>query len=125
MKKLATLFLASLLSVASLSAWEQTIQTSDLEIKMKSVGNPTKGDNTFILTPTLNDKALEKATIRVQFIMPEMSGMPAMKETAQISEKNGTYEAKANLSMNGTWQVRVDIKSKEGKTYRAKTSIDL
>ncbi|GAA9588427.1 hypothetical protein UBN76_10580 [Helicobacter pylori] len=62
---------------------------------------------------------------RVQFMMPEMPGMPMMKEMAQVSEKNGIYEAKTNLSMNGTWQVRVDIKSKEGQVYRAKTSLDL
>ncbi|WP_104748164.1 copper resistance determinant CrdA [Helicobacter cetorum] len=125
MKKLATLFLASALSLTGLSAWEQTLKANDLEVKMKSVGNPTKGENTFIVTPTLNNKVLDKAQVRVQFLMPEMPGMPAMKETAKVSEKDGAYEAKANLSMSGTWQVKVDIKSKEGKTYRTKTSVDL
>ncbi|MGN8485937.1 copper resistance determinant CrdA [Helicobacter pylori] len=125
MKKLAALFLMSALGVMSLNAWEQTLKANDLEVKIKSVGNPIKGDNTFVLSPTLKGKVLEKAIVRVQFMMPEMPGMPAMKEMAQVSEKNGLYEAKANLSMNGTWQVRVDIKSKEGKVYRAKTSLDL
>ncbi|WP_104760647.1 copper resistance determinant CrdA [Helicobacter cetorum] len=125
MKKLATLVLASLLSVTGLSAWEQTLKANDLEVKIKSVGNPTKGENTFVLNPTLKGKALEKAQVRVQFLMPEMPGMPAMKEMAKVSEKDGAYEAKANLSMSGTWQVKVDIKSKEGKTYRTKTSVDL
>ncbi|BAJ55854.1 copper resistance determinant CrdA [Helicobacter pylori] len=125
MKKLAALFLISALGVMSLNAWEQTLKANDLEVKIKSVGNPIKGDNTFVLIPTLKGKALEKAIVRVQFMMPEMPGMPAMKEMAQVSEKNGIYEAKTNLSMNGTWQVRVDIKSKEGQVYRAKTSLDL
>ncbi|PAF48302.1 copper resistance protein [Helicobacter sp. 12S02232-10] len=124
MKHLKIISIIVLVWATWLGAWEQNLKTKDLDLQIKSIGNPVSGENTFILIPNANGSSLKGAKMRVRFIMPEMSGMPAMNETAQITEKDGSYEAKVNLPMNGTWQIRIDIEF-NGKIYKNKTSIDL
>ncbi|MFC3847243.1 FixH family protein [Helicobacter baculiformis] len=145
MKKWHVLALACALSLGSLQAWDLKIVAKEIGAKgtkallrdqkpagddkvtalLKSDQKLSSGDNHFTLTPTLHGKALEKARIELKFSMPEMPGMPAMHEKAQVKEKEGVYNAQVNLPMVGTWQIKLEIKTKEGKLYKGKGSIDL
>ncbi|WP_104625007.1 FixH family protein [Helicobacter felis] len=125
MKKWHVLALACALSLGSLQAWDLKIKAKEVDTLLKSDQKPVSGNNHFTLSPTLKGKPLKGAQVKVKFSMPEMPGMPAMHENAQVKEKDGVYDVKVNLPMGGTWQIKVDIKTKEGKTYRGKGSIDL
>lgn len=125
MKKLGVLILVSSLAFASLGAWEMKLKAKEVEVALKSDQKLVKGDNNFALVPTLKGKALKGALVKLKFSMPEMPGMPAMHEQARVQEKDGTYKASVNLPMSGTWQVKVEVKTKEGKIYKGKSSVDI
>ncbi len=125
MKKLGSLILACGLAFGSLHAWEMQIKAKEVAVSFKSSGKLVSGNNHFSLTPTLGGKPLKGAQLKLKFSMPEMPGMPAMHEKAQVKEKDGVYEASVNLPMGGTWQVKVEITTKEGKTYKGKGSVDI
>ncbi len=125
MKKLGSLFLVCALALGSLQAWELTIKAKGAEVALKADKNLVDGDNKFYLVPTLGGKVLKDASIKLSFGVPEMPGMAAVNKEAQIREKNGIYHAEVNLPMNGTWQIKVQVKTKEGKIYNGESSIDI
>ncbi|BDQ29593.1 FixH family protein [Helicobacter ailurogastricus] len=124
MKKFAFLFLAGALAL-SLNAYELKFKTKEADIALKSANKFVNGDNKFSITPSLHGKALKGAQVKVKFSMPEMPGMPAMHESAKLKEKDGVYEGSVNLPMNGTWQVKVEVKTKDGHIYKGKGSVDI
>ncbi|WP_163534098.1 FixH family protein [Helicobacter suis] len=125
MKKLGALLLACGLAFGSLQAWELKIKAKEAEVALKADKKLVSGNNEFDLVPTLGGKALKDAHIKLSFKMPEMPGMAAMDEKAQVEVKNGVYHAKVNLPMSGTWQIKLQVKTKEGKVYKGKGSVDI
>ncbi|WP_158655758.1 FixH family protein [Helicobacter cynogastricus] len=125
MRILGAMALACGLLVGSLQAWDMQIKAKEVKVVLKSDQKPVSGNNHFSLTPTLAGKPLKGAQVKLKFSMPEMPGMPAMHENAQVKEKDGLYDVKVNLPMGGTWQVKLELKTKEGKTYKGKGSLDL
>lgn len=56
---------------------------------------------------------LKDTQIAVQISMPAMGTMPRMEEKAKVTPKgDGHYRLDFNLSMGGTWEVQVRIKSR-------------
>ncbi|WP_163499726.1 FixH family protein [Helicobacter suis] len=125
MKKLGALLLACGLAFGSLQAWELKIKAKEAEVAFKSDKKLVSGNNEFDVVPTLGGKELKGAHIKLNFKMPEMPGMAAMNEEAQVKEKGDTYHAKINLPMSGTWQIKVQVKTKEGKVYKGKGSVNI
>ncbi|BCZ19400.1 YtkA domain-containing protein [Helicobacter sp. NHP19-012] len=124
MKKFALIFLAGAMAF-NLNAYELKFKASGTDVSLKSVNKFVNGDNKFSIAPTLHGKAIKGAQVKVKFFMPEMPGMPAMHESAKLTEKDGVYSGSVNLPMNGTWQIKVEIKTKDGHVYKGKSSVDI
>ncbi|GMB96391.1 FixH family protein [Helicobacter sp. NHP22-001] len=124
MKKFALIFLAGAMAF-NLNAYELKFKASGTDVSLKSVNKFVNGDNKFSIAPTLYGKAIKGAQVKVKFFMPEMPGMPAMHESAKLTEKDGVYSGSVNLPMNGTWQIKVEIKTKDGHVYKGKSSVDI
>ncbi len=81
------------------------------------------GNNEFEIELKKAGKAVNDAKVKMQIFMPEMPGMPYMEyEDIASFEKNGEYKVKINISMGGTWQIRIFIEN-EDKKYRYKSSL--
>ena len=63
------------------------------------------------------------ATVKVDYSMPAMPGMPAMNYKTDASLSGRKYTAKMNLSMSGSWNIAVKI-TKGGKTSTVKFNVD-
>jgi len=68
--------------------------------------------------------AVTDASVVVEYSMPAMSGMPAMKYKTNADLKGDTYRAVIEPSMSGSWNVAVKI-SRGGKTETAKYTMDV
>jgi hypothetical protein len=127
MKKMAV-FAVILLFIAGMAYakdFEVNKKTGQYDVEAKIDNNPPiVGDNNISIE--IKDKTgnyVTDATVKVDYSMPAMPGMPAMnyKEYAKVS--GNTYKAKMNLSMAGSWNVAVKIK-KDGKTNTVKFNVD-
>jgi len=82
------------------------------------------GDNMIDIAVNKEGKPIHGAKIEMKVFMPEMPGMPHM-ETTQLMKPNGDlYSGNVNLSMGGTWQVKIFIDF-DGKKYKMSSSVIL
>jgi hypothetical protein len=86
---------------------------------------PATGDNA--VTVAVNDskgKAVTTAKVAIDYGMPAMMGMPAMKYKAATALKGDTYTGVLNFSMPGAWYVNVKVEG-VGKTETVKLNVDV
>jgi len=80
------------------------------------------GDNSIDIAVSKGGKPIHGAKVEMKVFMPEMPGMPYM-ESVELMKPNGDlYSGNVNLSMGGTWQVRIFIEA-DGKKYKMSSSI--
>lgn len=85
---------------------------------------PVVGDNNISIgIKDPSGKAVTDATVKVDYGMSAMPGMPAMNYKTDAVLKGGEYKAVMNLSMSGPWNIAVKI-TRAGKTSSTKFSID-
>ncbi len=85
---------------------------------------PTTGDNNLSVSVKEGSGAdIIDAKVSVEYSMPAMSGMPAMKYNANAGLTGKIYKAKVNFSMSGSWNMVVRI-VRGGKTAQAKFTVD-
>jgi len=126
MKTLTTIFLTLILaaSLAQAAAFSKDAKYRTTKVHITAEKPLTAGSNTFKFSITKDAKAIN-AQVTLKAFMPAMPGMPAMESKVKATNLgNGTYEAKLNLAMSGTWQIHIFITPKEGKKSRVKTSIN-
>ena len=71
---------------------------------------PVVGENQAAIQVTdLQDKPVTGAKVTVESSMPAMQGMPAMDYTAEATPAANGYKAKIRLTMNGSWNIRVNV----------------
>ncbi len=73
---------------------------------------PSSGDNLFEVTVTKDGAPVTDASVTAVFSMPAMPSMnmPEMRNTATLAPAgNGRYRGSGQLSMAGTWNVRVTV----------------
>lgn len=76
---------------------------------------PVVGDNNIaIAVRDSAGKDVTDARVTVEYSMPAMSGMPAMRYKAEAELKGNEYRAKMNLPTPGSWTVVVKI-ARQGK----------
>lgn len=76
---------------------------------------PVVGDNNIaIVVKDSAGKDVTDARVTVEYSMPAMSGMPAMRYKAEAELKGNEYRAKMNLPTPGSWTVVVKI-ARQGK----------
>jgi hypothetical protein len=103
---------------------EGTTTGAGIEIQLRSPsGPPTTGTNTFEAVVRKDGVPVTDATVTAVFSMPAMPSMnmPAMQSTATlIPQGNGSYQGTSELSMAGTWNVKVAV-VRNGETLGAQT----
>ncbi len=85
---------------------------------------PVTGDNN--LTVSVKDGGgadITDAKVSVEYSMPAMPGMPAMKYTNNAALAGKIYKTKVNFSMSGSWNMVVRI-VRGGKTAQVKFTVD-
>lgn len=86
---------------------------------------PVTGNN--VVTIAIKDaagKAVTDAKLALDYEMPAMPGMPAMRYKAAPALKGSVYTATVNFSMSGAWNMAVKI-TRGGKTESVKLTIDV
>ncbi|MFZ2197403.1 MAG: FixH family protein [Thermodesulfovibrionales bacterium] len=111
--------------VAYAKDYEVKKKAGQFDVEMKIDKNPpVVGDNNLsIEIKDSSGKTVTDATVKVDYGMSAMPGMPAMNYKADAVLKGSEYKATMNLSMSGPWNIVVKITS-AGKTSSAKFSID-
>ncbi len=106
-----------------------------MEVTKKAGGNtvtitlrndpPVTGENAIaVIVKDAAGKAVTDAKVVVDYGMPAMPGMPAMKYKEDTAFKDGKYTGTLNFSMPGSWYVNVKV-GKAGKTNTAKLNVDV
>jgi hypothetical protein len=128
MKKFVLVVVAFFLvaGVAMAKDYEVTKKAGDFTLTVKIDRNPPiTGENN--LSVAIKDKSgadVKDAKVTVEYSMPAMPGMPAMKYTADAGSKSSEYQAKLNFSMSGAWDVAVRI-TQGAKKAQAKFNVDV
>ena len=127
MKKIIVMILAVLFvsSVAYAKDYEVKKKAGNYNVEVKIDKNPpVVGDNNMIIGITdASGKYIKDAKVKVEYSMPAMPGMPAMRYKTDAELKGNEYKAKMNLSMSGSWNVAVKI-TRAGKTSTMKFTVD-
>jgi biopolymer transport protein ExbD len=128
MKKLvlAVLVVFMMTSLAMAKDFEVTKKAGDYTVTMKIDKNPpVTGENK--VSVAIKDKGgagVTDAKVSVEYSMPAMPGMPAIRYKADAKLKGNEYQAKLNYSMSGAWDTTVRI-SRGDKKAQAKFNIDV
>jgi hypothetical protein len=81
----------------------------DVEVKIDK-NPPVVGDNNIsIEIKDSSGKPVTDATVKLDYGMSAMPGMPAMNYKADAVLKGSEYKAAMNLSMSGPWNIAVKI----------------
>jgi len=115
-----------MVGVAAAKDFEVTKKAGDYTVTVKIDRNPpVTGENTASIA--IKDKGgadVKDAKVSVEYSMPAMPGMPAMKYTADSGLKGSDYQAKLNFSMSGAWDVAIRI-TQGTKKAQAKFNVDV
>ena len=105
--------------------YEVTKKAGDYTVEVKIDKNPpVVGDNNIkIEIKDTAGKYITDATVKVEYSMPAMPGMPASNYKADTKLDGYEFKATMNLSMSGSWNITVKIIRGE-KTSKAKFSVD-
>jgi hypothetical protein len=95
-----------------------------VDVKMDK-NPPVMGDNG--ITITIKDaggKVVKDAKVALDYEMPAMPGMPAMRYKNDPQLKGESYVGTVNFSMGGSWTVKIKI-TRSGKTDSLKFNVDV
>jgi len=127
MKKAIVLAVILLLiaGIALAKDYEVKKKAGQFDVVMRIDKNPpVVGDNNIsIEIKDSSGKPVTDATVKVDYGMSAMPGMPAMNYKTDAVLKGSEYKAVMNLSMSGPWNIAVKI-TRAGQTSSAKFSID-
>jgi hypothetical protein len=86
---------------------------------------PVMGENKFsIMVKDSSGKSIKDAKVTMDYEMPAMPGMPAMRYKAQSILKGESYAGTVNFSMGGAWGLNIKI-TRAGKTASVKLTVDV
>ncbi len=114
----------SMKSAKSVMAMHKIDKVDGYELTIASKKPLVVGNNTLNIAIFKDGKKVD-AKVKVKFFMPEMPGMPYMESKDKGKTEDGSYDAKINLSMGGTWQYQIKFKTADDKVHKLKGSINL
>lgn len=127
MKKLAvfTVMLLFIAGIAYAKDYEIKKKAGEYDVEVRIDKNPpVVGDNLVkIEVKDASGHYTTDAKVVVEYSMPAMPGMPAMKYKENADLKGDAYAAKMNLSMAGSWNVTIKI-TRAGKTSTMRFTVD-
>ena len=127
MKRLVLAVMVVLLVAGTAAAkdYEVTKKAGDYNVVVTIDKNPPMtGDNN--LSVSVKDGAgadVTDAKVSVEYSMPAMPGMPAMKYNTNAELAGKEYKTKVNFSMSGSWNMVVKI-VRGDKTAQVKFTVD-
>lgn len=127
MKRVTLTAMAFLLigGLAIAKDYEVTKKAGDYTVVVSIDKNPpVTGDNN--LTVSVKDGGgaeVADAKVSVEYSMPAMPGMPAMKYLTNAEPAGKIYKTKVNFSMSGSWNMVVRI-ARGGKSSQVKFTVD-
>ncbi len=127
MKKLAVFTLVLFLAAGAAYAKDYEVQkkAGEYDVKVTIDRNPpVAGDNHInIVVKDASGHHVRDATVKVEYSMPPMPGMPASAYKTDAVLKGDEYKAVMGLSMPGSWNIAIKI-TREGKTSSMKFTVD-
>jgi hypothetical protein len=128
MKKviLAVVMFILMTGVVMAKDFELTKKAGDFTVTVKIDRNPpVTGENKVsVAIRDAKGADVKDVKVSVDYSMPAMPGMPAMKYNADAGLKGSEYQAKLNFSMSGAWDVAVRISRGDKKT-QVKFNVDV
>jgi len=105
--------------------YEVKKKAGDYDVVVKIDKNPPVVGNNNVEVEIKDAKGnyITDAQVVVEYTMPAMPGMPAMRYKAKTALDGNEYKGKINLSMSGSWNVEIKI-ARDGKTSKVKFSVD-
>lgn len=105
---------------------ETTKQAGPFAVTIKLDKNPpVVGDNNLsLIIKDVSGKPVKDAKVIVNYEMPAMPGMPAMRYKVQPVLQGEAYVGKVNFSMGGAWGLNIKI-SQGAKNASAKMNVDV
>ena len=96
-------------------------QAGDMMFQLELSPNPPRvGDSKIKINLMDNNHTpITDAEIEVNYGMPAMGNMSAMYSKAKAEAKGKGYELLLSISMLGTWDLSLNIKTKDGKRQKA------
>jgi hypothetical protein len=128
MKKiiLVSMLILMVAGIAYAKDFEVTKKAGPYTVVVKMDKNPpVMGDNG--ITITIKDaagKVVKDAKVALNYEMPAMPGMPAMRYKNDPQLKGESYVGTVNFSMGGSWTVNIKI-TRSGKTDSLKFNVDV
>ena len=128
-KKIAVLFSLIFLIfviIGCTKGYEITKSAGDYNVTTTLDKNPpVAGENHMtIMLKDSSDKAVTDATVKIDYTMPAMPGMPAMHYSTDASLQGIEYKAPVNLSMAGAWNMALKI-TRHDKTEMVNFNVDV
>jgi hypothetical protein len=128
MKRVILAVMMSLLvaGVAAAKDFEVSKKAGDFTVIVKIDKNPpvTGENNIYVALKDAGGADVKDAKVNIEYSMPAMPGMPAMRYTTDGVLKGGVYQAKLNFSMSGAWDVAIRI-TQGAKKAQAKFNVDV
>lgn len=106
------------------SAYQTTMKTSDGRFLVQFRVTPNRqGLNTFVVVPTTSSggKPTSAMQVHLDTIMLDMA-MGTDSVDLQ-TDKNGEYRGQAALIMAGNWQIRIELRTADGKLHEASVKV--
>jgi hypothetical protein len=123
---LVSMLILMVAGLAYTKDFEVTKKSGPYTVVVKMDKNPpVMGDNGISITiKDADGKAIKDAKVTLDYEMPAMPGMPAMRYKAQPVLKDESYVGTVNFSMGGSWNLNIKI-SRGGKTDAVKFNVDV
>jgi len=128
MKKiiLVSMLILMVAGIAYSKDFEITKKAGPYTVVVKMDKNPpVMGDNG--ITITIKDaagKVVKDAKVALDYEMPAMPGMPAMRYKNDPQLKGESYVGTVNFSMGGSWTVNIKV-TRNAKTDTVKFNVDV
>ncbi len=105
---------------------EITKQAGPYSVFIKLEKNPPSlGENNVSITiKDAAGKVIKDANVVMNYEMPAMPGMPAMRYKVSPQLKGDSYAGTLNFSMGGSWGLNIKI-TRSGKTDTVKFNVDV
>jgi len=121
--------LISLLCLSSFSFADillNSVSKKNYNFEIYSDKNLVVGNNTLKMKIFNKDKDVTSSfKSKIKVFMPEMPSMPYMEYKNKGVFVDGLIKFNINLSMGGTWQYHIFVKSKNMKTKKIRGSLNL
>ena len=114
--------LAGMLNAAVLN---HNVKSNGYDITIGSQKSLTVGNNTMFVSVKQNGKIVKDIKTKIKVFMPEMPGMPYMEYKAYGKFNETVHKMDVNFGMGGTWQYKLYFKTKSGKKFSIRNSVNI